>query len=91
MRMQLRCVCYALAVPFDNDAFGEDVSEEVARVVIEQADNLFDVVIVDCPAHTGSALAAWALSRAEVVFMMSGAHSAAVMAIWTSNGLVRMP
>ena len=70
---------YALAVPFDNDAFGEDVSEEVARVVIEQADNLFDVVIVDCPAHTGSALAAWALSRAEVVFMMSGAHSAAVM------------
>ena len=70
---------YALAVPFDNDAFGEDVSEEVARVVIEQANNLFDVVIVDCPAHTGSALAAWALSRAEVVFMMSGAHSAAVM------------
>ena len=70
---------YALAVPFDNDAFGGDVSEEVARVVIEQANNLFDVVIVDCPAHTGSALAAWALSRAEVVFMMSGAHSAAVM------------
>ena len=70
---------YALAVPFDNDAFGEDVSEEVARVVIEQADNLFDVVIVDCPSHTGSAIAAWALSRAEVVFMMSGAHSAAVM------------
>jgi hypothetical protein len=34
----------------------EDVSEEVARVVIEQADNLFDVVIVDCPTHTGSAL-----------------------------------
>ena len=28
---------YALAVPFDNDAFGEDVSEEVARAVIEQA------------------------------------------------------
>lgn len=70
---------YALAVPFDNDAFGEDVSEEVARAVIEQANNLFDVVIVDCPAHTGSALAAWALSRAEIVFMMSGAHSAAVM------------
>ena len=74
---------YALAVPFDNDAFGEDVSEEVARVVIEQADNLFDVVIVDCPAHTGSALAAWALSRAEVVFMMSGAHGAAVL--WNNS------
>lgn len=39
---------YALAVPFDNDAFGEDVSEEVARVVIEQANNLFDVVTVVC-------------------------------------------
>lgn len=70
---------YVLAVPFDNDAFGEDVSEDEARSVIEQANRLFDAVIVDCPSHTGSSLAAWALTRAEIVFMMSGAHSAAVM------------
>lgn len=70
---------YVLAVPFDNDAFGEDMPESVAKALINQADNLFDFVIVDCPSHTGSALAAWALSRAESVFMLSGAHSAAVL------------
>ena len=70
---------YVLAVPFDNDAFGEDMPEDAAKALVEQAGKTFDVVIVDCPAHTGSVLAAWALSRADSVFMMSGAHSAAVM------------
>ncbi len=70
---------YVLAVPYDNDAFGEDISEEVAKAVLKQAENLFDVVIVDCPSHTGSALAAWALSSCERVLLMSGAHSAAVL------------
>ena len=40
---------------------------------------MFDVVIVDCPSHTGSVLAAWTLSCADGVFMMSGSHSASVM------------
>ena len=74
---------YVLAVPFDHDAFGEDMPEEAARALVEQAGKTFDVVIVDCPAHAGSVLAAWALSCADSVFMMSGAHSAAVM--WNSS------
>lgn len=74
---------YVLAVPFDHDAFGEDMPEEAARALVEQAGKTFDVVIVDCPAHTGSVFAAWALSCADGVFMMSGAHSAAVM--WNSS------
>ena len=51
----------------------------MAKAILKQAEDLFDVVIVDCPAHTGSALAAWALSSAEHVLIMSGAHSAAVL------------
>lgn len=70
---------YVLAVPFDNDAFGEDMPEETAKTILDQADNLFDVVIVDCPSHTGSVLAAWALSISETVFLMSGSHSASVL------------
>lgn len=70
---------YVLAVPFDNDAFGEDMPEDAARTLVEQAGKVFDVVIVDCPSHTGSVLAAWTLSCADGVFMMSGSHSASVM------------
>lgn len=70
---------FVLAVPFDNDAFGEDMPEDAAKAILAQADNLFDVVIVDCPSHTGSVLAAWALSRADTVFLMSGSHSASVL------------
>ena len=70
---------YVLAAPFDNDAFGEDLSSESARNILKQADSLFDVVIVDCPSHTGSELAARAIGSAEHVFMMSGANSAAVL------------
>lgn len=70
---------FALAMPFDNDAFGDDMPQDTAKYILEQAESLYDVVIVDCPAHTGSSLAAWALNGAETVLMMSGAHSAAVM------------
>lgn len=74
---------YVLAVPFDNDAFGADMPEEAAKALVRQAGKLFDVVIVDCPSHAGSVLAAWALSCADGVLMMSGAHSAAVM--WNNS------
>ena len=70
---------FVLAMPFDNDVFGEDIPQETAKFILEQAESIFDMVIVDCPSHTGSALAAWALNSAETVLMMSGAHSAAVM------------
>ena len=70
---------FVLAVPFDNDAFGEDMPEDAAKAILAQADNLFDVVIVDCPSHTGSVLAAWALSSADTDFLMSGSHSASVL------------
>ena len=39
---------YVLAVPFDHDAFGEDMPEEAARALVEQAGKTFDVVIGWC-------------------------------------------
>lgn len=69
---------YVLAVPYDYDAFGEDLPEDTAKAVIEESGKLFDEVIIDCPSHTGSVLAAWALSCADNVFLMSGATSAAI-------------
>ena len=70
---------YVLAVPYDNDAFGEDMPEDAAKALLTQAGRCFDAVIVDCPSYAGSALAAWALNCADTVLMMSGAHSASVM------------
>ena len=68
---------FVLAVPFDHDAFGDDLSEELAKSILTQAKNLFDVVLVDCPSHTDSVLAAWALSSSDHVLLLSGANSAA--------------
>lgn len=73
---------FVLAAPYDHDAFGEGISNAVAKSVLEEAKELFDIVLVDCPSHTGSAVAAWGLSSAAAVLMMSGAHSSAV--IWNN-------
>ncbi len=70
---------FVLAVPYDYDAFEDNLSEDVAKDILKQASELFDQVIVDCPSHTESVLAAWALSYADCVLMMSGANSAAVL------------
>lgn len=70
---------YVLAVPFDCDAFDETLSEVTAKSLLTEAERLFDAVIIDCPSHTGSALAAWGLSRAERVLLLSGSQSCAVM------------
>lgn len=70
---------YVLAVPFDNDAFEENISEDAARSLLEQAYAMFDHVIVDCPSHTGSVLAAWALSMADAVLLLTGGRSSSVL------------
>lgn len=70
---------YVLAMPYDHDAFSEDISNPEAKQLLRQARELFDTVIVDCPSHTGSAIAAWALNTADRVLMMSGSHSTAVL------------
>ncbi len=56
---------YVLAVPIENDAFGEEISEEKVKEILNQAIVVFDHVIVDCPSHAGSVMAAWALNMAD--------------------------
>jgi molybdopterin-guanine dinucleotide biosynthesis protein len=65
---------YVLAVPCYNDAFGEDTGSEAAKTILDQANTLFDVVLVDCPSYAGSVLAAWALNRAEKVLLLTGSQ-----------------
>jgi molybdopterin-guanine dinucleotide biosynthesis protein len=65
---------YVLAVPCYNDAFGEDTSSDAAKTILDQANTLFDVVLVDCPSYAGSMLAAWALNRAEKVLLLTGSQ-----------------
>ena len=63
---------YVLAAPLDSDAFGEELSGENAKEVLSQAETIFDAVIVDCPSHCGSSLAAWAMSMADTVLLLTG-------------------
>ena len=63
---------YVLAVPLDNDAFGGELSSENAKSLLTQAETIFDVIIVDCPSHCGSSLAAWAMSMADTVLLLTG-------------------
>ena len=71
---------YVLAAPFESDAFGEDVSSDNARKLMEEAESIFDVVIVDCSAHCESSIAAWAMSMADTILLLSGGSPGA--AIW---------
>lgn len=70
---------FVLAQPSDTDVFGENLSEEVAKAIIQQADNLFDTVLIDCVSHTGSVLAAWGMSNADKVLMLCGANSTSIL------------
>jgi molybdopterin-guanine dinucleotide biosynthesis protein len=70
---------YVLAVPCYNDAFGEDTGSDAAKTILDQANTLFDVVLVDCPSYAGSMLAAWALNRAEKVLLLTGGQASSVL------------
>lgn len=65
---------YVLAVPCFNDAFGEDAGSDAAKTILDQANTLFDVVLVDCQSYAGSVLAAWALNRADKVLLLTGSQ-----------------
>jgi len=71
---------FVLAVPHDYDAFADEVPEEYAKALVDQTSKLFDVVIVDCPSHSGCVLGAWALSAAERVLLLTGGTTAS--ALW---------
>lgn len=70
---------FVLSVSHDTDAFEDDIPEDTAKSLLEQTATLFDVVLVDCPSHTDSVLAAWSLSMAGRVLLTTGASAAAVM------------
>jgi molybdopterin-guanine dinucleotide biosynthesis protein len=65
---------YILAAPCYNDAFGEDIGSDAAKAILDQANTLFDVVLVDCQSYAGNVLAAWALNRAEKVILLTGSQ-----------------
>lgn len=71
---------YVLAAPTDADAFGEGLSSETAKALIEQAGAVFDAVLVDCTSACNSVLAAWAIRKADRVILTSGAAPSA--ALW---------
>ncbi len=77
---QVDSLLFALAVPYDNDAFDGDISSNTAKELLEQAVTLFDDVIVDCQSSACSIIAAWALQQADMVVMLTGACSSA--ALW---------
>ncbi len=70
---------YVLAVPSYNDAFHEEISSDEAKDLLRMANSLFDYIIVDCPSHTGSVQAAWALNLSEVVILISGNKPADIL------------
>lgn len=73
---------FLLAVPTHYDAFSEDTTGTEAKGLMKQAASVFDIVLVDCPSHTGSAIAAWALNMADTVILLSGCANTA--GLWYS-------
>lgn len=71
---------YVLAAPVENDAFGEGLSSEREKALLQQASAAFDAVIVDCSAHCASTLEAWALRLSEKVLFLTGGSTAS--ALW---------
>ena len=74
---------YVLAVPIENDAFGEEISEEKVKEILNQAIAVFDHVIVDCPSHAGSVMAAWALNMADDILLLTGGKAESVL--WSKS------
>ena len=70
---------YVLAVPWDNDAFGQYAGSSAAKQLLEQAAAVFDFVLVDCPSHADTALSAWAMNMADNVLLLSGFDPSAGM------------
>ncbi len=70
---------YVLAVPWDHDAYGEEASADACKELLKQAQTVFDFIIVDCPSKEGEMLAAWSLSMADRVLMLSGGSETASM------------
>ena len=77
--MEVDDLLYVLAVPWDHDAYGEEPSADTGKELLRQAQSVFDYVLVDCPAKEGEMLAAWALSMANRVLLLSGSNEAATM------------
>ena len=66
---------FVLAAPYYTDAFDETASASEVKNLLDEARGTFDSVIVDCPAHTHNAMAAWALNMADTVLLLTGFRS----------------
>jgi len=69
---------FILAHECEHDVYGEEADGKKAKEMLEQAKEVFDIVVVDCPSHAGSVLAAWAMNLANQVLVLSGAQSASL-------------
>ncbi|MPN35251.1 hypothetical protein SDC9_182748 [bioreactor metagenome] len=70
---------YVLAVSWDSDAFDEKPSASNVKELLKQAEEAFDIVIVDCPSGNGNAVAARALNLAKAVILLSGGSGVPAM------------
>ena len=70
---------YVLAVPSDFSALDGDYSGEQVKTLLELARITFDLVLVDCLSETNDLFSAWALNRANKVFLCAGGHVSGVL------------
>lgn len=73
---------YVLAAPWDTDAFDEEPNSTSVKELFKQAEDVFDIVLVDCPSNGGNAVSARALNRASKVVLLSGGSG--VSGMWYS-------
>lgn len=70
---------YVLAAPSYGGLFIEEAPSEDIKKLLLMASNLFDCVLVDCPARMDSLIVAWALNLSERVITLSGSQASAVL------------
>lgn len=70
---------YVLAAPSAASALDGDYSGEQVKTLLELARLTFDVVLVDCLSETNDLFSAWALNRADKVFLCAGGHTSGVL------------
>ena len=70
---------YVLAAPSVASSIDSDYSGEQVKTLLELARLTFDLVLVDCLSETSDLFSAWALNRADKVFLCAGGHVSGVL------------
>ena len=74
--LSVRELLFLLSAGSGEDSFGDSVSVEAAKRLLDRAEVSFDLVLTDCPAAMDDPVSAWTMNRAEHVVLLSGCRSA---------------